>query len=184
MIRRGGVLETPAATEAWARRADELQYDLKEGPCLDAVWHEDRVHSSSLANDPRWPAWGPRVAAETGARSALCLKLFTTEDTLGALNLYAKTDGAFGPDDIQDGLALSAHIAVAVAAAVEIQGLTAALDSRTLIGQATGIVMGRYEVDAQRAFEVLTRLSSHRNMKVRDLAAQIAQTGRIPTDTK
>jgi AmiR/NasT family two-component response regulator len=53
----------------------------------------------------------------------------------------------------------------------EIDGLRTALESRTMIGQAVGMLMERYKVDAETGFRALTRLSQERNVKVRDLAA-------------
>jgi GAF domain-containing protein len=181
LMRRRGRPETPAYTDDMALAGDLLQYTLGEGPCLDATWHERIVHSSDLADEPRWPTWAPRVARDHGARSMLCLQLFTHVDTLGALNLYSRTPSAFGLEDLDDGLALAAHIAVAVAASQRAEHLVQALDTRTVIGQACGILMERYELDSQRAFEVLARVSSQTNTKVRDLARELVDTGRLST---
>jgi hypothetical protein len=49
-------IDTPAATDEMAVTGDRLQYELQEGPCLDAVWEEETVYSPSLAYDSRWPA--------------------------------------------------------------------------------------------------------------------------------
>ena len=172
-------IETPAYTDDDARAADVLQSTLGEGPCLDAAWEERVVHSADLAADPRWPAWGTQVAAEHGVRSILCLQLFTHADRLGALNLYARTPGAFDAEDRDDGLALAAHVAVAIAAARTADQLGRALDSRTLVGQAVGIVMERYGLDPGAAFGVLARVSSEVNVKVRDVAAELVATGNL-----
>lgn len=173
-------IDTPAYTDDSAMHSDKLQYDAGEGPCLDAVWEQRVTHSADLRADERWPTWGPRVADEVGFASILCFQLFTHEDTVGAVNLYSRTLNGFDEQDMDDGLALSAHISVAVAGAQQIEHLTEALDTRTLIGQAVGIVMERYSVDADRAFQVLSRISSHSNVRVRDLAEEIVSTRRIP----
>jgi GAF domain-containing protein len=82
-------LETVAATSDAATRGDQLQYELGEGPCMDAVWDHEQVVTPGLASDVRWPRWGPRVADELGVCSMLCTQLFTTKDQLGALNIYS-----------------------------------------------------------------------------------------------
>jgi GAF domain-containing protein len=180
LAHKGGRVETPAYTHDMALAGDLPQYELGEGPCLDAIWHDQIVHSADLAEDPRWPAWASRVAREHEARSMLCFQLFTYGEKLGALNLYSRTPGAFDADDRDDGLALAAHIAVAVAASQQVEQLSLALDTRTMIGQAVGILTERYQVDPQVAFKVLTRVSSHHNIKLRDVARQLIDTGELP----
>lgn len=181
ILRRSGSLETPAYTDEVVLAVDELQECLREGPCVQSAWEDRVVHSGDLAGDPRWPSWGPRVADELGVHSTLCFQLFTRADVLGTLSLYSTTRRAFDEQDRDEGLALAAHVAIAVAASQREQQLTAALDTRTTIGQACGIVMERYHLDAQRAFELLARISSETNIKLRELADTLIDTGHIPT---
>lgn len=182
LVRRGGEPSTPAATDDLAIEGDRLQYSLSEGPCLEALWEERVVHSTDLKADERWPRWGPLVAGELGVRSMLCFQLFTHSDRLGALNLYARQPESFDATDIDDGLALAAHISVAVAASQQVEQLSAALDTRTIIGQACGIVMERYSLDANRAFDVLVRVSSQSNVKLREVALEFVTTRTLPKD--
>lgn len=51
--------------------------------------------------------------------------------------------------------------------------LRGALETRTVIGQAVGLVMSRQGCDSQTAFDLLARASQHRNIKVRELAREI-----------
>lgn len=166
-------VQTVAATDAMALTADELQYTLGEGPCLDAVWEQHVVRSPDLAHDQRWPSWGPRVVQDTSARSIMSFQLFTNQDLLGALNLYSTSRDTFSDLAFAEGLAIAAHVSIAVAASQQIDNLTRGIASRTVIGQATGILMERYDLDAARAFTVMTRMSSQANIKLRDLAQQI-----------
>jgi hypothetical protein len=83
------------ATDELVNRGDELQYALGEGPCLDAIWHYDTVISANLAEEDRWTRWAPRVAAELNIRSMLALRLFTSTELVGGLNLYSKDIDAF-----------------------------------------------------------------------------------------
>jgi GAF domain-containing protein len=176
---RGGI-DTPAATSDLVRRIDELQYHFDEGPCLDAIRESETTYSPDVGTDDRWPRWGPAAAEETGVRSMMCFRLFTHGDKLGALNLYSRASNAFDDDDREQGLAIAAHTAIAVAAVQEIDQLKAGMDSRTLIGQAQGILMERFGMDAHRAFAVLTRLASQTNRKLRDIAYEIVQTRLLP----
>lgn len=175
VVRRRKVVETVAATDEMVAEADRLQYELGEGPCLDAIWTAPAVYSPSLTDDPRWPTWGTRVVEETAAQCVLSFRVFTHGDTLGALNLYSRSRDAFDGDAHEEGMAIAAHVAIAIAASQEIHQLTLGLDTRTVIGQATGLVMERFDLDATRAFSVLARLSSQHNVKLRHLAAEVVE---------
>ncbi|GAA2758636.1 hypothetical protein F4554_003721 [Actinopolymorpha rutila] len=110
----------------------------------------------------------------------MCLRLFTYAHTVGALNLYARSRNAFGRDDVEQGQALAAHAAVAVVGAQRIDQLSVALDTRTVIAQAQGILMERYRFTADQAFNVLVRVSSQANVKLRDVAIELVETRRTP----
>jgi GAF domain-containing protein len=183
LVHRRRQVTTAAATAELVREGDRLQYELEEGPCLDAAWEEEQVYAGDLAHEDRWPTWAPRVAEDLGVRSMLCTQLFTNEDQLGALNIYSENQYAFDAEDRDTARLLGAHAAVAVAAAQEIENLKIAVDRRTTIGKALGILMARYGVDDDRAMAVLRRLSSHQNVKLYDLAVDIvADTRRSEKD--
>ena len=177
---RGAAIDTPAATSDLVRRIDELQYHFDQGPCLDAIRDSETAQSPDVGTDDRWPHWGPAAAAETGVRSMMCFRLFTYGDKLGALNLYSRRRNAFDAEDREHGLAIAAQTAIAMAAVQESDQLRAGMDTRALIGQAQGILMERLDMDDHLAFAVLTRLSSHGNRKLRDIAWEIVQTRRLP----
>lgn len=181
LVRRGQ-LESAAASSEMAREGDRLQYELGQGPCLDAAWEQEQVRADDLDADERWPAWGPRVVKDLGVRSMLCTQLFTNEDQLGALNVYADSPDAFDAEDGEIASFLAAHAAVAIAAAHEIATLKVAVDRRTTIGKALGIVMARYDLDDDQAMSVLRRLSSHRNRKLYELALDIVRDLRLPPE--
>lgn len=176
-------VETPAASDELAAIGDRLQHELGEGPALDTLWHEESVYVANLATDDRWPNWGPRVARESGACSILTFRLFTIKDVLGALSMYSRSADAFSAEDKAEGLALAAHIAVAVITAQRLNQYESALDTRTVIGQACGLLMERYDLDDVRAFALLTRVSSQRNVKLREVAAELVRTRVLPPNT-
>ncbi len=177
--RRRRRVETVVSTSELAGRCDLLQYELGEGPCLEAVWDDDSYLVCNTETDERWPVWGPRVARE-GAGSVLAIRLATETETLGALNLYAAAPDAFTRDDVDLALVYAVHATNAMQSARLITGLSTAVQSRHLIGVAQGILMSRYDLSMDEAFEVLRRYSSHANVKLRDIAALVAETRALP----
>ncbi|GAA4722703.1 GAF and ANTAR domain-containing protein [Pedococcus ginsenosidimutans] len=180
VVYRGERVDTHATSDDALRQVDTLQHELKEGPCLDALRRQETVQSNDLSVDERWPKWGPEVATRLGLLSIVSYRLFSTDSTLGALNLYGKDRSAFTSDDIHDGMALAAHVGVALAGAQEVEHLEKALGGRTVIGQATGILMERFSLPSDRAFSLLSRISQNKNLKLRQLAEQIVRTRAIP----
>lgn len=172
-VRHGdGRLETVSATDSLVLAADQKQYELHEGPCYDAATDTAQVVSPDLAADPRFPAYGP-VAVQAGIRAQAAFRLFDHNSTQGALNLYSTRLGAF--ERAADTAELFRHqAAVAISYAHEISNLREALETRTTIGKAMGIVMERYGLNDERAFAFLTRLSQHRNVKLRLVAEELA----------
>ncbi len=173
-------IDTPAASGEALRRVDELQFELKEGPCYDALRTHATMCSPDLATDPRWPRWGPLVTAEIGMFSIVSYRLFTSGDTLGALNLYSGTPDAFDADDIYDGEALAAHVAVALAGAENVEHLERAITNRTVIGRAEGILMERFDISPAQAFAVLRRVSQRRNVRLNRVAEDLVRTRQTP----
>ena len=167
-----------AATNPRARRMDELQTELQDGPCLTAIWEQEPVHIPDMATESRWPRFAT-AAAEAGVGAMLCFQLFVHGDTLGVLNLYSPTAGAFTEESETTGRIFATHAAVALAAAQQEQQRHAALANRDIIGQAKGIVMERFHLDADRAFTLIARLSQEENMKLHEIAANIAAD--VPT---
>jgi hypothetical protein len=107
----------------------------------------------------------------------LSLRLWVRGDDLGALNLYGRRPYAFDEESEQVGLLFVSHAAVAMAGAQKHDEMVAGLATRDLIGQAKGILMERYRIDAVRAFALLVRASQHSNRKLRDVATELAATG-------
>jgi len=159
-------------------RVDSLQAEVGEGPCLDAVFKEAVVGVPDMGSETRWPKFARR-AAEAGVGSMLSFQLWVEGDNLGALNLSARQPNAFDQESEQVGLLFVSHAAVAMAGAHKHDEMVAGLATRDLIGQAKGILMERYKIDAQRAFTLLVQASQHNNRKLRDVAEELATTGRL-----
>ncbi|SNR81189.1 ANTAR domain-containing protein [Haloechinothrix alba] len=172
---------TLAATDDNARASDRVQGELGEGPCFDAARHGREVYriTDMTATVDRWPSYAPK-ARDLGIGSALGFLLFTEAENLGALNLYSGKPGAFDDRSEQIGWLLASHAAVAFANARTDAQLHEALATRTDIGEALGIIMERYVLAEHDAFAVLTKASQDHNIKVRDLARTITETGEVP----
>ena len=180
IVHRKRQIDTPAFTDEIARRGDELQYKLQQGPCLDTIWEHDTIHSPNLAEEQRWPDWAPRMAEELGVCSMLCLRLYTSGDTLGGLNLYSSRIDAFDDDDVNTATFLAANIAVALAESRQVEQMQNAIGNRTVIGQAQGILMERFDMGPDPAFQVLRRVSQADNIKLVQVAAELVRTRRTP----
>jgi hypothetical protein len=100
---------------------------------------------------------------------------------IGALNLYSSQPDGFADRDTLDLIFLYAlHAAGSFAAAKEIAGLQTAMHNRHTIGVAQGILMQRYGLMVERAFDILRRYSSTQNVKLRDIAAYVVEHHRLP----
>ena len=176
----------PLHTAAIVTDIDGLQQDIGEGPCLDALGGLDSVYAHDLTEDTRWARFGPRAAAG-GVRSVLAYRLSAGTDTVGALNLYAALPDAFGATDRAKGLIFAAYAGPALAVTQtrvadhdQAEHLRQALASREVIGQAQGILIERERITAVQAFDLLRRASQHLNVKLRDVAQDLVDTGLTP----
>jgi GAF domain-containing protein len=182
---QGREISTPVASDDVARRGDALQYQLDEGPSLDTVRWQETVISPNLREEARWPEWTPRAMSVLGIKAMMSLWLYTSTSSYGAhsygaLNLYSDSIDPFGPNEYAIADALAAQISVALAAQREIRGRGVAMTSRTIIGQAEGILMERLGIDADQAFAYLRHTSQTENRKLIMICSEIVETRRLP----
>lgn len=171
-------LETVAPTDDVLREVDARQYELQQGPCYETATDEAYVVSTDLASDPRWPEY-TAGALEAGIRAQAGIALFDAPRFQGALNLYSDRVGAF--TDLEPLGALFSHqAAIAISYAQEVAHLQEAVRTRQVIGTAIGVVMERYQLEEDRAFAFLARLSQHQNVKLREVARQFAASAGDP----
>jgi GAF domain-containing protein len=172
-----GRAETRAVTDPMVMTFDELQYSLDEGPCLDALGSSHVVVVPHIRHEQRWPRYVPEVA-RLGLRSQMAVKLGLDDNgTLGGINLYSTVRDDIDPDAESIAELFAIHAAAALGSAVRIDQLNQAMHTRKVIGQAIGIVMERYALNEDRAFQFLVRASSHGNLKLRDVAQQFVNEG-------
>ena len=179
-LTRRSKLQTAASTSMVVRRADQFQQSLREGPGVDVRDDSAHVLINDTLSDDRWPRWSERVAL-LGFRSVLSIRLHTEERTYGALNLYNVSPDSFTNSDVAVGLTFGRHASTALASSEEIFNLKIAADSRNLLGQAQGILMERFKIDSDRAFDVLRRYSQTINVKLAVIAQQVVDQQALPT---
>ncbi|GAA4947565.1 GAF and ANTAR domain-containing protein [Streptomonospora halophila] len=165
-------LRSAAATGESARRTDTLQYWCRQGPSVQAVDDAAAVRAD-LHRETRWPEFTPR-ALDRGVGSVLALPL-TQKGAQGALLLFSPAVSAFTADDERIAGLVAAHAGAALAAAHERAHLRAALESREVIGQATGVLMERNRLPAEDAFAALSRASQNTNRKLREVAEHLVR---------
>ena len=173
-------IDTPAATHKWPILLDEIQQLHREGPCLTAAWEEKTIHVANLETDNRFPLYRRDALEETPIRSIMAFQLFIAGETMGALNVYAEEPHVFGPESRAIGQVFAAHSSVAWNAARRDEQFKRALASRDTIGQAKGMIMERYGVDAIQAFEVLRKLSQDSNVPLIRVASELIAMAQSP----
>lgn len=172
---KDGRIHTVAPTDELAQQADNLQYELDEGPCLDAVLDSAVVEVDDIATDLRWPSYGPRAAKEFGIGSQLGFQFHAEPHARGGVNLYSTRPHALTSESRQLGAMFANLAAAALGWSHAHKNLNDALMTRTEIGQAIGIIMERYRLDPDRAFGFLVRTSQTSNVKLREVAAGIVE---------
>jgi GAF domain-containing protein len=178
---------TVVSTGRLALDLDERQYERNHGPCLHAARAREVILVADTRTDTRWPDYLPR-AAERGCLSSLSVPLVVDEEEelRGALNVYARQPDAFDEHSRSIATRLAPYAAVAAgnlhayqSARDMADNLQRALESRAVIDQAKGVLIERYKLTADQAFQLLARSSMHSNRKVRDVADHLVSTGEL-----
>ena len=173
-------VETAAATSVAVGQAHQVQVELDEGPCLEALERHDTVYRvTDAAAELRWPRWS-RAVVELGYRSVISVPLATKERCYGSLNVYATRPDAFDDDDVAVTTILARHASVALTSSRDVEGLRRAVAARKLIGMAMGLLMERYAIEPDQAFEVLRRYSQDHNVKLREVARGVVDDRTLP----
>ena len=181
---------TIVSTGQLALDLDESQYGHGYGPGLHAARTGEIVEIDDARTEPRWADYMQR-AVERGSLSSLSVPLGSPEKLGAALNIYAREPAAFDEDSRRIARRFARFAGIAVAnmhayqSARELAGnLQAALDSRAVIDQAKGVLMERYKLSPDQAFQLLARASMGTNRKLRDVAEQLVETGELAQQRK
>lgn len=179
-------LRTAAATSRVPTLLDELQTAAGDGPTLHAVveWNSHVVRVDDYATEKRWPAYVEQATRCTSVRSSLSFQLYRAEEAMGVLNVYSAKAHAFSAEAQDVGLAIATHTALALHFARRDVQFTTALASRDVIGQAKGMIMERFRVDVQQAWQLLRALSQNENTPVHTVARQLIAAEKFHSATR
>ncbi|HEX2072397.1 MAG TPA: GAF and ANTAR domain-containing protein [Geodermatophilus sp.] len=177
---------TAVFTGQLALDGDESQYGRGYGPCLHAASTGELVEIADAQAETRWPDYMEH-AVEHGALSSLSVPLPINEGIAGAVNIYARKPNAFDEDSRSVATRFAAYAAVAAAnmyayeeARDLAENLPLTVTSRAVIDQAKGMLMERYRITADQAFQALAQVAMHTDTKVRDIAVNLVRTGKFP----
>jgi GAF domain-containing protein len=181
--RHGDRYQTFGATDSAAVFCDNVQYEVGHGPCIDAVEKDHVFVSGDVATDRRWPVFGPTAAEQAGVHSVLSTRMvLDDEGAMAGLNIYSRDTDAFDEGSRTLALLLATHGAVAVSRAIAREksaNLEVALATSREIGIAMGVLMARHKCTRDQAFDLLRIASQRTHRKLRDLAAEVADIGRL-----
>ena len=185
-----GALQVVASSSEAMRVLELFELQADQGPCVDCyATGEPVVNVNLAAADTRWPRFASEaVAAGFGSVHALPLRL--RGRTIGALNMFRADQGTLDAGDVTaaQGLADIATIAiiqhqVAVDAQTLNLQLSQALNSRIVIEQAKGKISQAANIDMDRAFQRLRAHARNHNLRLSQLAADIAEAPPTPTNS-
>ena len=176
-----GYLYTAATSDRDAWQADQVEFDTKAGPCVEALRAGATNEISDLTADERWPAWAT-MSNVLGFRSAAGIPAEVSPGQRIALDLYAPEVDAFAGEPMRRATLLVEELARTLPMAMRIfeqtqraADLQEALASRSTIDQALGVMMAQNRCSRDEAFGILRRASQHRNLKLRELAATVIE---------
>ncbi|WP_208710859.1 GAF and ANTAR domain-containing protein [Sinomonas sp. R1AF57] len=180
-VDRDGRRSTMASSDAMAEAMDEVQYASGEGPCQESVSTERTVYVPDLRTTKRYPRYRQAVdGAPLRSVFATPIPLPTSAKATAALNSYSTEPEGFSADlraEAEELAALASRsVQLAIRFAQESErsaDLAAALESRTTINLAAGVIMAQSNCTPAQAIEVLKSASMHRNMKLREVASTV-----------
>lgn len=180
IVANGDRVITVAAADALGAILDERQYDLDEGPCLEAMRTREIVHVPDLSTETRWDGYPAQIRA-LGVDATYSSPLIVRDRTVGVLNLYADHAHAFDEQPVRNAAAqLATIITVAITGTLRNYGdltltdqLQQALSTRSIIDQAIGILIGTHHCTAGEAFAILRGASQSRNVRLNHIAQDL-----------
>lgn len=176
---------TVASTGELATALDEHQYAEASGPCLDAAQAGSVSSIPDMRTETRWPTFTP-AAVERGALSSLSTPIPLQQYASAALNMYSTEVNGFDDEAKSVAVAFAGYAGVALAnmhlyetTKTLAEQLQTAMQSRAVIEQAKGVLMGQRRCTAEEAFDILVNLSQHSNRKLRDVAQALVDSAQL-----
>jgi GAF domain-containing protein len=185
---RGPQAETAAFTGPLAIHLDERQYETGFGPCLDAAASGATIKLATEDPVSPYPHFC-QIAQRQGVTHSISVGLPVVTPTVGALNVYSSTGRPFSPDAERIVGTFASFTGIVLASAglhrdlADLaEQLELAVQSRAVVDQAKGIIMGQNRCSSEEAFQVLVRASQARNIKLRVLAERVVASATRPTN--
>ncbi|ELR82481.1 MULTISPECIES: GAF and ANTAR domain-containing protein [Mycobacterium] len=176
LAEKGASVSSVVATHRYPMVLDTIQDTSGEGPCLSAAWEHHIMHIADLSAERRWLRYRRMALEQTPIRSILSFELFIDGGSMAALNFYADHPHAFTEESMEIGTVFATHIALAWSMLRRNDQFRSALASRDIIGQAKGVIMERFGIDAVEAFQLLTRVSQQSNIKLIEIARALIES--------
>lgn len=168
-----------AATDEPARALEQAQEEIGRGPCVDSLIHDTLVQSADLRDDDRWPDLRGRLEGQP-IRAVLGTPVHLMMGPIGSLNVYRDEPYRWDDSEAQAIGAFATFAGRLLSAAVEserrgelVEQLEYALEHRVTIERATGVLMGRGDLDAVEAFNQMRKASRDRRIKVVEVADRV-----------
>ncbi len=177
---------TVCASDATAARLDELQFDLGEGPCWQALATRRPVLTPDLRGEPHpaWPVFAEALGrdARSGEVAAMfAFPLVVGSLGIGAVDLYTTATGELSKTQVADASALASVTAWQVLRRVLGEAPIESLDadgersSRREVHQATGMVLAQLDITAAEAALLLRAHAFSTGRSVRDFATDVVE---------
>ena len=171
-----------ASSDARAASLDEIQNGFGDGPCLTALRENNTILIPDLMAEERWHHYA-EAALDYGVRSILAVPLDLAGEAQGVANLYSRRPNGFSDLDILTAENFVANASRSLGLALgmaRLKGvhddLVAAMQSRTIIDMAVGVIMAQNGSSQDDAVRILTRASNSRNIKLRDVASTVVDS--------
>jgi GAF domain-containing protein len=179
LVDRDQTLRNLSVSHLRAALLEELQVEHGEGPCVDAYHEKQSVWADDLGREERWPQFSP-AAARRGLLAVLASPIPYSNEAVGVVAVFAaephpwtdaEREAIVAFTDLAAMLILNAMAATERGKlAVELQG---ALDSRVVIEQAKGVLVGRHGLTPRQAFERLRGLARDQRRSLAEVAAAV-----------
>lgn len=170
---------TVAGSSPRAVALDLIEQSIGDGPCILALRTKSPVVLADVATDARWPEYQRQLAVH-GCHSTLGIPLQIGGGSIAALNFFASGTEVFTEEVVAEAAGFADLAGRALGLAVRIgtaqtraEDLQAAMEHRTSIDLACGVIMAQNRCSQNEAMAILTKVSSNRNQKLRDVATEI-----------
>ncbi|RAM36586.1 GAF and ANTAR domain-containing protein [Arthrobacter globiformis] len=170
---------TVAGSSPRAVELDQIEQRVGDGPCIRALFTMAPELLNDVTTDERWPEYQKKLA-EHGVYSTVGVPLDIGDGASAAFNFFGPAPGLFTAELFDRAVGFgelasrTLHLSVRIGAAqAKAQNLEAAMQSRTAIDVACGVIMAQNRCSQKEAMDILAKVSSNRNQKLRDVAVEL-----------